>query len=774
MLRARGRRILRLPYPAPVMRALLLVALVLWPLAHSADAQVRPPEAQDLLGATRAFPEMPREAADLLGAFVPPGQFTFASGTPYNDLEYTLFDTDYMEGETNGFDTFMPVNPSAPVPGTDRVKLVRGVNNLDLDAAYSGPRGDRIILGTDAIPTPFFARGPDGVDNDYAVVQNVDYNAPFLQLRGAPEDYELLYATEAEGVATEGHYLFHTATGTPDLIAFVWPCDVLGSTVSGNPPRNDQALCNASKRLTLEPGVHVLYAQPLAPEAEVPGALAQVGSAGNEVVGGVALDPRGRGYLFGATDASLAGDASGENTAFVAQVLGDGRRGWTTEVAVTNGTLLFDAAADDAHLYVAGRTLGALPGFVSAGRWDGILLKLDLDTGAIVGSQQYGTAALDGFGNVALDGAGGLYVSGAGSASGEAGTDPDYLVAKYDAATLEPIWTVLEAPEASGPIFVSEAWGGLSVAPASGGRPARLLAGGWYMSRGGAAGFLSVYEGIETDAPRRVATATLDSPGQQADWVLDNAIGADGALYAAGYTTGSLGGPHRGEGDAYIARFDADLQNPQIVQVGTPRSDLFRKLEMGPDGALYGVGYTYGDAAGANGDASGLTGDAYVVAFESDLSVRATAQFGTAGEDRGFAALGAGVLLVGGMTEGALAAPSAGAFDGYLAALSTTDLSPLASIPVASAPPPEATRAALTVAPNPSAGPLVVRFVAPASGVARVRVIDALGREVTALHDGPLAAGAHGWAAPDLSAGVYTVRATGPWGEALARATVVR
>jgi hypothetical protein len=758
--------------PGPMPRLLTLLA-VLVPLATAASAQ---PSDADLLDAARQFPPMPREAADLLtGGFSAPGQFTFGSGTPYNDLEYTAFDTDYMEGETNGFDTFLPVDPSEALPGEGAVKLVRGVNNLDLEAAYSGPRGDRVILGTAEIAVPFFLKGDDGEDDDYAVIQNVDYGALVMQLRGGPDDYRLPYFTASDGVQTEGHYLFYVGGGDVDLVAFVWPCDVLGSTVSGNPPRNDQVLCNAPRRLSLDDGVNVRFAEPFAESAAVPDALAQVGTPGREVVGGVTADGAGNVYLFGASDGSVGGTlADPENAVFIAQVLPDGSRGWTFELPVSNGTLLFDAAADDRHLYAVGRTLGALPGFQSAGRWDAVLLKLDLATGALVDSDQYGTAALDGYGNVVLDGAGGLYVSGAGSAGGQAQTDPDYLVARHDAATLDVVWRVLEAPAAQGPVFVSEAWGGLSVAPASGERPARLLAGGWYMSAGGAAGFLSLYEDVDTAQPSRVATATVNSPGTQADWVLDNAIGPDGSLYAVGYTTGALGGANRGDGDAYAVRFDADLGNPAFVQIGTAQSDMFRKLEVGPDGSLYAAGYTYGDADGANPDPERRTGDAFVQKLSADLTPLAAAQFGTAGEDRAFAALGPDGLVVGGMTEAALAGPSAGSFDAYAVRLALDDLAVVPPGAVAAEPEPEG--AALAVFPNPAASRASVRLAVPAAGPARVAVYDVLGREVAAVWDGPLGAGDHALALDldRLAPGAYLVRAETADGALVRPLTVVR
>ena len=726
-----------------------------------------------LLDAARAFPAMPRESVDLItGGFVSPGAFTFGSGTPFNDLEYTLYDVDYIDGETNGFDTFLPVDPGDAFPGTGTVKLVRGAVNLDLEAAYGGAEGDRVILGTADVPVPFFLRGPDGVDDDYAVVQNVDYNAAVMQLRGSASDYRMPYYTAADGVATEGHYLFYTAGAEPDLVAFVWPCDVIGLPVSGNPPQNGTVLCNASRRLSLSDGVNVRYAQPFPTAPAAPGALAQVGTAGEEIVGGVAADAAGNVYVVGASGGTVGGTLpDAENTAFVAQVRPDGSRGWTYELPVTNGTLLFDAAADDAFLYVAGRTLGALPGFQNAGRWDGILLKLDLATGALVDSDQYGTPNLDGYGNVVLDGEGGLYVSGAGHQGTTQGTDPDYLVAKHATATLDNLWRVIEAPASDGPVFVSEAWGGLSVVPATASRPARLLAGGWYMTRGGSAGFLSLYEGLD-GTPTRVAAATLDSGGTEADWVLDNAVGPDGSLYAAGYTTGDLAGAHQGDGDAYVVRFDADLGNPVYAQVGTPQSDMFRKLDVDAAGRVYAVGYTYGDAAGANADPSQTTGDVLAASFEADLAPRDLVQFGTAGEDRGYLALGAGRVVVGGMTEASLAGASAGSFDAFAAALDPADLSFLGNA-VATEGPASAGGPSLALAPNPASGAVRVTLGGLAEPV-RVAVYDVLGREVAVVHDGPAPSAGLALDAGRLGPGLYLVRAVTPSGAATRALTVVR
>ena len=89
---------------------------------------------------------------------------------------------------------------------------------------------------------------------------------------------------------------------------------------------------------------------------------------------------------------------------------------------------------------------------------------------------------------------------------------------------------------------------------------------------------------------------------------------------------------------------------------------------------------------------------------------------------------------------------------------------------------PAALAFALGVVPNPSAGAAVVSVATTAATSARVSVVDALGREVAVLHDGPLAAGTHRLPLETaaLPAGVYVVRVSGSGQAASRTLTVVR
>lgn len=723
-----------------------------------------------LLDAARTFPAMPRDSADLIPIIA--GIPTFASGTPYNDLPYTLFDTDYVDGENGGGDVFMPVDPSDAFPGSDRVKLIRCVLNTDLDEGYGAAHTDRVILGTAEIPTPFFARGANGVDDDYAVILHFDFEYGAIQLRGAPSDYELLYATVADGVATEGWYLFHTAGGSPDLIAFVFPCDDLEPPVSGNPPADTTVLCNSDGMLSLDDPVQFVYATPIESTPAVMQGTGQYGSDGKEIIGGMAVDTFGATYLFGCTDGNLDGATGGAggddapNEIFVTRLDGAGREQWVTEIPMREGSLLFDAVADEEYVYVCGRTLGALSGFTNAGSWDGILLKLRISDGSVVATDQWGNAGIDGYGNIVLDDAGNLFVSGQGSPDGgSGGTDGLYLAAKHRTSDLSNVWRAIDPTAETGFAQSAEAWGGLTYAPGASPGDGRLVVAGWYFAFNGANAFVSVYDQLTDVTPRQAHSVVVAAQGTRADWILDNVVDDAGNVYVAGYTTGNLGGTPLGEGDAFVGRFAPDLTSPVFVRFGTARSDQIRKLSIA-EGTLYAFGHTYGDLAALNADSTGRTGDVFVQKLDLDLNLVGSVQFGTPHEDRGYGRLFRDRVIVGGMTEGALAGPSWGSFDGYVVTLRAEDLSFGPTVTSIADPlepdtvPSTARLSNVAVVPTPFNGRTSVEFELGQTVPVTVEVFDVSGRRVETLANRTFRAGTHvlTFGGDDLASGVYHVR----------------
>ncbi|WP_298543050.1 T9SS type A sorting domain-containing protein [uncultured Aquimarina sp.] len=626
---------------------------------------------QELKDTAKLFPPMPRATEDLI-PFVQ-GQPTFASGAPFNDLDFTILDTDYMDGENSGGDVFMPVDPSDTFPGSNKVKYIRCVTNTDLNEVYNSANRDRIILGTHEIEVPFFMKGSDGIDNDYLVIQHLDFEAGAIQLKGVATDYNLIYCTVAEGCQTEGWYLFYTKDNNIDLIAFIFPCDAIESPLSGNPPNNLNPLCNSNNILSLTDPIQFAYAQPIETTFAVPNGIAQFGSDGKEVIGGFTVDELSNSYLFGSTDGNLDEDTDVENEIFIVKINSNGVQQWVTELPLSEGSMLKDGITDGQFLYVCGRTLGNLPGFTNAGRWDGILLKLDLNSGQIVAMDQWGNAGIDGYGNITQDDDGNIFVSAQGSPDGPAGFDDVYLVAKHSKANLSNIWRELNPPNTTNFISSAEAWGGLTYVPGTTPGNGRLIAGGWYFSNMGADAFVSVYENLNTSNPSRPHSVTISSQGARADWVLDNVVDNNGNIYVAGFTTGNLGSAPNGEGDAYLIKFSPQLTNPIYKQFGTPKSDLIRKLEI-KDDVLYAVGYTYGNYIGTNADTNQESGDIFVQKFDTDLNPLTGIQFGTPHEDRAFTSILGDYLFLGGMTEGYMTGNSFGSFDGFVLLVNTSDL----------------------------------------------------------------------------------------------------
>lgn len=627
---------------------------------------------QDLINAATNFPAMPRGTSDLIP--FTQGSPTFASGAPFNDLDFTLLDTDYMDGENSGGDVFMPVDPSNSIPGENKVKYIRCILNTDLNEVYGSANEDRIILGTHEINSPFFLKGNDNIDNDYAVIQHLDFETGYIQLKGTALDYDLIYCTTADGCQTEGWYLFYTANNDIDLVAFIFPCWDIEPSVSGNPPNNPNPICNTSNNLSLTNPNHFKYAQPINTNISVPNGLSQFGSNGKEIIGGITVDSQGNSYIFGCSDGNLDGNTSSDNEIFVIKLDINGNQEWVTEIPISEGTMLKDGITDDQFIYVCGRTLGNLPGFTNAGRWDGIILKLNLSNGQIVTTDQWGTSGIDGYGNIEQDDNGNIFVSAQGSPTGSGGTDDVYLVAKHSKSNLSNIWRELNAPNAAGFIASAEAWGGLTYVPTQTPGDGRLIAGGWYFSNLGANAFVSVYENLNSSNPTRPHSEIINAPGARADWVLDNAVDSQGNIYVAGFTTGNLGSTPLGEGDAYVIKYSPQLTNPVYQQFGTNKSDLIRKLIIQND-TLYAIGYTYGNFIGNNADPNLLSGDIIIQKLDTNLNLLNGIQFGTPHEDRGFGYIIDTNLWIGGMTEGYMTGNSLGSFDGFLAAVNTTDLS---------------------------------------------------------------------------------------------------
>lgn len=118
-------------------------------------------------------------------------------------------------------------------------------------------------------------------------------------------------------------------------------------------------------------------------------------------------------------------------------------------------------------------------------------------------------------------------------------------------------------------------------------------------------------------------------------------VSADGLgnVYLAGTTAGSLGGPNRGNADAFVRRYDASGVLLWTRQFGSVDSDQVADVSADRLGNVYLTGTTYGSLGGPS---AGYT-DAFVSKYDASGTLLWTRQLGSADFDYGTGVAGDGL-----------------------------------------------------------------------------------------------------------------------------------
>jgi hypothetical protein len=184
------------------------------------------------------------------------------------------------------------------------------------------------------------------------------------------------------------------------------------------------------------------------------------------------------------------------------------------------------------------------------------------------------------------------------------------------------------------------------------------------------------------------------------DIALSAIADGSGGVYVGGETTGSLGGPNAGFGDAWVARYDGSGDEQWMRQLGTDLTDGVTALAPNGSGGVFLTGATQGSFAAPN---AGF-GDVFLASYDGAGNALGLQQLGTPKPDhpQAAAADGSGGVFVGGYTEGNLGGPNAGGMDAWLMRFGECG----ATLPYcnASATSIAGCRAALSAAGSPSLG----------------------------------------------------------------------
>jgi hypothetical protein len=327
---------------------------------------------------------------------------------------------------------------------------------------------------------------------------------------------------------------------------------------------------------------------------------------------------------------------------------------WIRQLGTTDSDAFYATAPDGSGgVYAGGMSRGSLGGPNAGG--EDVLLASYGRGGNNLWIRQIGTSAADWIYAAAPDGSGGVYVSGQtlGSLGGPSAGGYDVWLARYDSAgnqlwirqfgTNAEDWAYAAAPDSSGGVYV-------------GGRTEGSLGGS---NAGLNDAWFAHYDGAGNQLWIRQLGTNFE------DFITASAPDGSGGVYVDGWTEGSLGGPHAGQNDAWLARYDSAGNQLWIRQFGTSLED--RPYAAGPDGSggVYVGGLTAGNLGGPN--AGGY--DAWFAHYDNAGFRTWIRQLGTPWLDQAFAAAadGSGGVYVCGITGGDLGGPSAGGFDAWLA-----------------------------------------------------------------------------------------------------------
>ena len=331
----------------------------------------------------------------------------------------------------------------------------------------------------------------------------------------------------------------------------------------------------------------------------------QLGSSGEDVAIGVAVDSSGNSYVTGYTDGGLDGNSSsGKKDFFLIKYNSSGTKEWTKQEGSSGDDYAYGVAVDSSdNIYVTGYTDKKLHGNNNSGRFDMFLVKYN-SSGARQWTKQLGTSNNEYASAIATDSSDNIYVTGM-------------------------------------------TWGGLD----GRNKPSYCMGAGTERAFNECTDiFLVKYNSSGT----KQWVNQLEGSSKSFDNAQGLAVDSSDNIYVAGFTNGGLdGNTSSGKHDILLVKYNSSGSKQWLQQFGSSNNDMGLEVNVDSKGNIYVTGYTEG---GLDGKTNSGERDIFLVKYNSSGTKQWTQQLGTPTfeEGNGVAVDSSDNIYVSGWTRGKL------------------------------------------------------------------------------------------------------------------------
>ena len=331
----------------------------------------------------------------------------------------------------------------------------------------------------------------------------------------------------------------------------------------------------------------------------------QLGSSGEDLAIGVAVDSSGNSYVTGYTDGGLDGNSSsGKQDFFLIKYNSSGTKEWTKQEGSSGDDYAYGVAVDSSdNIYVTGYTDKKLHGNNNSGRFDMFLVKYN-SSGARQWTKQLGTSNNEYASAIATDSSDNIYVTGMTWGGLDGSTKPSYCMGSGTVRAFKECTDI----------------------------------------------FLVKYNSSGT----KQWVKQLEGSSKSFDNAQGLAVDSSDNIYVAGFTNGGLdGNTSSGKHDILLVKYNSSGSKQWLQQFGSSKNDMGLEVNVDSKGNIYVTGYTEG---GLDGKTNSGERDIFLVKYNSSGTKQWTQQLGTPTfeEGNGVAVDSSDNIYVSGWTRGKL------------------------------------------------------------------------------------------------------------------------